>query len=114
MCSSDLMGDDDLMDQQRGSSYVSGRMDVVIKVSPKRMVFKGRATGQQQYPIHQDERGFIHVEREAQDAFTDAYRIARRDNPEATDNQLADTIARTIQQPRSTVYRKVRQLSERR
>lgn len=103
------MGEDDLMDQQRGSSYVSGRMDVIIKVTPKRLTFKGRATGQQQYPIHQDERGFIHVEREAADAFEDAYRIAAQRHPDASDNRLAEVICQLSGLPRTTVLRKVKQ-----
>jgi hypothetical protein len=103
------MGEDDLMDQQRGSSYVSGRMDVIIKVTPKRLTFKGRATGQQAYPIHQDERGFICVERAQSDAFEECFAIASAQHPDASDNQLADIIARTANLSHSTVYRKVRQ-----
>jgi RecA-family ATPase len=103
------MGEDDLMDQQRGSSYVSGRMDVIIKVSPKRLTFKGRATGQQQYPISQDERGFIHVNREDTDNFEDAFRIASQRAPDASDNQLAEDVARIAGISHSTAYRRVKQ-----
>lgn len=53
-------GDDDMMDQNRGSSYVSGRMDVIVKMSPKRMQFKGRATGLVTETLVQDpETGWI-------------------------------------------------------
>jgi RecA-family ATPase len=102
-------GDEDLMDQQRGSSYISGRMDVVIKVSPKRMIFKGRATGQQTHTISQDERGFIHVEREGNEGgFEECYRIAIQQNPDASDNRLSEIIARTAGISQSTAYRKVK------
>lgn len=101
-------GDDDLMDQQRGSSYVSGRMDVIIKVSPKRLVFKGRATGQLQYPIHQDEKGFIHVDREAAEAFDTAFKRIKHEYPKASDNQQAERIARLLGISQSSAYRKIK------
>lgn len=47
-------GDDDMMDQGRGSSYVAGRMDVIVKLTPKRLTFKGRATGQVTAEIAQE------------------------------------------------------------
>lgn len=102
-------GDDDLMDQQRGSSYVSGRMDVIVKVSPKRLIFKGRATGQQTYPIRQDERGLIRVERETVDVFEECFKVARQREPNASANRLAECIARDARMPHSTAYRKVRE-----
>lgn len=102
------MGEDDLMDQQRGSSYVSGRMDVIIKVSPKRLTFKGRATGQLHYPISQDEKGFIRVERENTDAFEDAFQVAIARTPDASDNQLSESIALLAGLSQSAAYRKVR------
>lgn len=56
-------GDDDMMDQNRGSSYVAGRMDVLIKLTQKRMMFKGRATGQIVENIVQDKAtGLILIE----------------------------------------------------
>jgi RecA-family ATPase len=99
-------GEDDLMDQQRGSSYVSGRMDVIIKVSAKRLIFKGRATGQQSYNIHQDERGFICVEH--QDPFDDCYRLTVQQYPDDTDNKRAERIAHILGISQSHAYRKVR------
>ena len=102
-------GDDDLMDQQRGSSYISGRMDVIIKVSQKRVVYKGRATGQKTYSISQDERGFIHVEREADDAFKAAYTRLISHSPGLSDNALAETLARETGISHSTALRKLKQ-----
>lgn len=60
-------GDDDMMDQGRGSSYVAGRMDVIVKLTPKRMTFKGRATGQSMETIYQDTAtGLIHIKPNAE------------------------------------------------
>lgn len=101
-------GDDDLMDQQRGSSYVSGRMDVIIKVSAKRLTFKGRATGQQHYPISQDEKGFIRVERQAHNTFENAFRLAVQQHPHASDYQLSEHIAKLANISSSAAYRKTK------
>jgi len=101
-------GDDDLMDQQRGSSYVSGRMDVIIKVTTKRLTFKGRATGQMQYPIHQDERGFIHVEREADDQFEQALQQLSAEHPGLSLNATAERLAHTTGVSHSTALRKLK------
>lgn len=103
------VGDDDLMDQQRGSSYVSGRMDVIAKVTPKRLIFKGRATGQLQYPISQDERGFIHVERKDTTGFDDARVITEQQYPTASLNAKAEHIAKLAGISHSTAYRKLRE-----
>lgn len=54
-------GQDDMMDQARGSSYVNGRMDSIIHITPKTMRFKGRATGDQKRSIFKDDHGWIHV-----------------------------------------------------
>lgn len=49
-----------LMDDARGSSYVSGRMDMVIKVTEKQMAWKGRQTDQQQRDLQvHPETGFV-------------------------------------------------------
>lgn len=59
------VGGDDLMDQARGSSYVAGRMDVIVKVTARRMQFKGRATGQVTENLSQDPlTGWIKIERD--------------------------------------------------
>lgn len=54
-------GQDDMMDQARGSSYVNGRMDNIVHITPKTMRFKGRATGEQKKAIFKDDKGWIHV-----------------------------------------------------
>jgi len=104
------LGDDDLMDQGRGSSYVSGRMDVIIKISAKRMVFKGRATGQQQFTIKQDDRGFVHVERESDDHFKQAALALNSELPGLSDNAKAVKLAATCGVSHSTALRKLKAL----
>jgi hypothetical protein len=54
-------GESDLMDDNRGSNYVAGKADVVIKLTGKQLTYKGRATGLKKLPIKQDENGFIRV-----------------------------------------------------
>jgi hypothetical protein len=48
----------DLMDEGRGSSYVSGRMDTIVRFTGKKgkghMAFKGRAVSEGKVPIVQD------------------------------------------------------------
>lgn len=39
-----MNGGEDLMDDNRGSSYIPGRMDVIIKMTGKRMIYQGRST----------------------------------------------------------------------
>lgn len=43
--------DMDLMDDQRGSGYVSGRMDNIIRLTERRMTVKGRAVKQTHWDI---------------------------------------------------------------
>ena len=71
--------EEDMMDQARGSSYVAGRMDVIAKVTKKRLMFKGRASGQQSEVIVQDpDTGWISLQ---------------RDNDDGSDAAIADIFA---------------------
>jgi hypothetical protein len=58
--------DSDLMDEGRGSSYVSGRMDTIIKMTGKKgkghLIYKGRSVAEGKIPIIQDpETGLIQL-----------------------------------------------------
>jgi hypothetical protein len=55
--------DDDLMNENRGSSYVAGRMDAIIRVSNKLMTFQSRAMGQQRVKITRHESGLFVAEK---------------------------------------------------
>ena len=43
--------DDTLMDENRGSGYVAGRMDTIIRLTPKYMSYQGRAVGKERLKI---------------------------------------------------------------
>ena len=103
-------GEEDLMDQGRGSSYVAGRMDVVIKLTPKRMVFKGRATGQTIETIMQDPNtGLIVVEPGPNDAATaNEVRSVLADlGSDASQRALAAELAKRTRTSHSTATRRL-------
>ena len=57
----------DLMDEGRGSSYVPGRMDTVVKFTGRKgkghMVYKGRSVSEGKIPVYQDpETGLVLIE----------------------------------------------------
>lgn len=103
-------GDDDMMDQGRGSSYVAGRMDVVMKLTQKRLMFKGRATGQTIESVIQDPvTGLILIEPESEDLqdklIIDAERLALGKN--ATQNALAGVVSKRLSCSKSSAIRKI-------
>jgi hypothetical protein len=56
------VGGEDMMDDNRGSSYVPGRMDTIIRMSPKQFSYKGRASGLHSVRVEQDETlGLIYL-----------------------------------------------------
>ncbi|NBV24923.1 MAG: hypothetical protein EBS05_23760 [Proteobacteria bacterium] len=102
-------GEEDLMDQGRGSSYVAGRMDVVIKLTPKRMVFKGRATGQTVETIAQDPNtGLIVIEPGPNDgAVNHELRSVLADlGPGASQRAVAHELAKRTRTSQSTAIRR--------
>lgn len=104
------MGEDDMMDQNRGSSYVPGRMDVIIKLTQKRMAFKGRATGLHTEVIEQDaETGLIHlVPTSVDDTFLAALRAVTKElGPTASKRALSAALATRLQVSPSTAYRRL-------
>ena len=103
-------GDDDMMDQGRGSSYVAGRMDVVMKLTQKRLMFKGRATGQTIESIVQDPvNGLVRIEEESEDSqhklIIDGERLNLGGTP--SQNQLANVVAKRIGCSKSGAIRKI-------
>lgn len=103
-------GEEDLMDQGRGSSYVAGRMDVVIKLTAKRMVFKGRATGQTVETIMQDTNtGLIVVEPGPNDKATlhEVRSVLADLGPGASQRAVATELAKRTRTSLSTAIRRV-------
>lgn len=103
-------GDDDMMDQGRGSSYVAGRMDVVMKLTQKRLMFKGRATGQTVESVIQDpQTGLIFIEPETDDTqhklLIDRERLALGGAP--SQNALATAVAKQLNCSKSSAIRKL-------
>lgn len=103
-------GDDDMMDQGRGSSYVAGRMDVVMKLTQKRLMFKGRAMGQTIESVYQDATTqLIFIQPEAEDlaekATADAIRLQMGGHP--SQNALAKAVATQLKCSTSSAIRKL-------
>lgn len=63
-------GGDDLMSDNRGSSYVPGRMDVIVKFTKKTMSYKGRSIGEGIMNIRKGEGGMIEVDGKTAEYFT--------------------------------------------
>jgi hypothetical protein len=47
------MGNEDLLEDARGSGYVSGRMDNIIRLTEHRLTVKGRAVKQTSWPVEE-------------------------------------------------------------
>lgn len=106
-------GDDDLMDQNRGSSYIPGRMDVIIKLTQKRMMFKGRATGQSMEQIMQDPAtGLIQIQPSTEDGKTLAliHQIMAQLGPTASQNAIARELASALKVSKATADRRLKAL----
>ena len=104
-------GDDDMMDQNRGSSYIPGRMDVIIKLTQKRMMFKGRATGLTVEAIEQDpETGLIRLTpTTSDDQFAQVLRHVLRDlGPHASQRAITEAVAHQLHISQSTAYRRLK------
>jgi RecA-family ATPase len=105
-----VSGDDDMMDQGRGSSYVAGRMDVVMKLTQKRLMFKGRATGQTIESVIQDPAtGLVLIAPETEDLqdklIIDGERLNLGGSP--SQNALAAQVAKRLNCSRSGAIRRM-------
>jgi RecA-family ATPase len=100
--------DVDMMDQARGSSYVAGRMDVIIQVRQKTMKFKGRATGEVHEKIVQDpETGFIHIQYE-EDGSDTAIRDIMGKEPGLSVHAYAEKLGKKMGYSVSTATRRIK------
>lgn len=102
-----------MMDQNRGSSYIPGRMDVIIKLTQKRMTFKGRATGQITEQIVQDPAtGLIQIQPATDDAKTSALirQIMNQLGPTASQNAVARELAAALGVSKATADRRLKAL----
>lgn len=105
------MGGDDLMSDARGSSYVSGRMDCIIRLTPKSLTYKGRSAGNGTLTVEQEpETGLVIMDQEAAAYFSTLHRRVaelRLEDPKMSINAMAKTIAEN-----DTKYKKVRAMSD--
>lgn len=100
------MGDEDMMDQARGSSYVNGRMDSIIHITPKTLKFKGRATGEQRKQLWKDDQGWVHVVQE-DDGSNDMIRDIMMEKPGLSVNAMAKILMGELKCSLSTATRRI-------
>lgn len=106
------VGGDDLMNDARGSSYIAGRMDAIMKFTTDGkhctgMLYKGRSVGQGRLDLTQDEFGQVILNGEAaayHDLIHTRVGVMRAENPLVTINAMSDDIAER------TTYRAKRQI----
>lgn len=103
-------GGDDLMNDARGSSYVPGRMDTIIKVTQTGLLYKGRSIGQGRTEIKQDPDTLLPLlDGEAaiyRELIVNRCTIMRGENPTVSVNVIAEDIAER------TTYRKKRAIAD--
>ena len=105
-------GHDDMMDQNRGASYVSGKMDMILRLTRKRLTYKGRAVGLEHVDIEQDpETQLIKVKRPPppEGATNVGLLVMQLSDqfPGISKNDLADKIALKMGFSRSTAIRRI-------
>lgn len=111
-------GGDDLMSDSRGSSYVAGRMDMVIKFNPKSMQYQGRSIGLSRLTIQQhEETGMIEMDPEAEayvQLLERRVRELRSENPKISVNAMATILAGDPAKglPAETTYKKKRSIND--
>lgn len=104
--------DSDIMDENRGSNYVAGKADVVIRLTKKTMTYKGRATGQVKLSIKQDEHGFVQVVRDDNDEQFKLIKDTMALHPGESTNRLAERISKMTNLSVRTATRRVNYLKE--
>jgi KaiC/GvpD/RAD55 family RecA-like ATPase len=88
--------EDDIMDQNRGTTYIPGKMDMMIRMTKKELQYKGRAIGYKKEKYKQDERWFpvlIRDEDGKSSQISDVIRNLIDNNPNLSKNQLAMKLA---------------------
>lgn len=82
---------DNITDDQRGSSYVSGRMDMIIKLTPAHLLLKGRSIGEQRHMIEQDENYMLRKNAEKAENESHLKHVLGQTN--LTEKEKADLLA---------------------
>lgn len=104
---SDPQRGDDLMNDNRGSSYVAGRMDTIMRLTPKTLVYKGRAIEECKLPLRRVAGGFWAVGVDEEDAITRV--MADTSVHTLTDraDRLAEMLGKTREAARSILRRRL-------
>jgi RecA-family ATPase len=93
-------GGDDLMTDARGSSYVAGKMDAVVRVTRKGLSYEGRGAGKGRLEIEHDETGMLQLEPEFSSYWmliADTVRNMRAADPMVTIHAISEVIADNTQ-----------------
>lgn len=86
-----MMGED-IMTDARGSSYIAGRMDSVVKLTGKNLIYKGRSCGENKFKVRQHSLTGLLVPDDFEDKLTEA---------------IINTVAQYPQESRHFVAKKV-------
>lgn len=101
-----MAGLDSLMSDARGSSYVAGRMDTVVKFTETSMTYKGRGLGEGRLSIVQNDDTALVELNTASEAYAkhleDRVRELRGLDPEVTINKMAGIIETELKELATT------------
>lgn len=82
------MNGDDMMNDARGSSYIAGRMDTIVKLTAKHLLYKGRSVGEGKLKVHQHPQTGLLIGGEGEDEVTMLCRLLIREFPDLSINAL--------------------------
>lgn len=106
-------GGDDLMTDNRGSGYVAGRMDTIVKLTAKHLLYKGRAVGDGKLKVRQHPTLGLLEKDEDLDNLTAVVAMLVRDYPEESINALANRLLQTLPTvSKSTAQRRLKEARE--
>jgi len=106
----------DLMDEGRGSGYVSGRMDTIVKFTGGKagvtgMTFKGRQVGQTRKDLESDPETYLPMEKGDLVARQTAVMKMVREHPEKSQTQMAKELADLLNISPSTATRDLKKFT---
>lgn len=99
--------DSDLMDEGRGSSYMSGRMDTVMKFTDKTMTIKGRSVPLTKIPIVMNSATYLVELKDSEAKLEMAILKTLRDHPDWSKNKLAQEVETMTGVSYKTVGRRI-------
>ena len=89
--------DEDLMNDARGSGYIAGRMDTVVKLTEKHLMFKGRAMGDGKVKVSQHpQTGAIQLDVTDNDQVVVMARLLARAHPKESALAVAKRLVEAV------------------